>query len=130
MDYLTQLQIDWYTFTRNTQKLISFLESPSYKVRRLVASKLGQLEDVKAIPFLLKKANDPAIFVAETVLYAIKVIAKANNYRVDLAMHRKKLEERKAEIRPFRFLNDFKFEKKTRIPSIKDLMRKHSVKYG
>ena len=125
MDFLTQLKIDWYSFTKNTMKLTLFLDSNSYKVRRLAASKLAQLEDMKALPFLLQKVDDPVILVGETILYAIKVIAKANNYSIDLKPYRQKLEERKAEIRPFRLLNDFKFEKNTQVPSKKDLMRCH-----
>ncbi len=111
MKTFQKLQFHYYMFTQNTLQLVNFLHSPSYKIRRLTALKLGQLKDINAIPFLLKKLNDPVLKVAETALYAIEVIAKANSYPIDLQEKKQVLKKRKEAIRKFRLLENFKFEK-------------------
>lgn len=113
MKTIPKLQFHYYVFTQNTPQLVSFLQSPSYKIRRLTAVKLGQLKDINAIPFLLKTLNDPVLKVAETALYAIEAIAKANSYPIDLQGKRQVLKERKKVLRKLRLLEDFKFEKES-----------------
>jgi len=124
MNRLTKLQFRWYLFTQNIPQLATFLKSPSYKVRRLTASKMGQLENVETIPFLKRILDDPALKVAETALYAIEVTAKANDYPIDLQEEKRRLEERKKAIPDYRRMANFKFEKQSWIPIIKEKLKK------
>ncbi|MGB0929557.1 MAG: HEAT repeat domain-containing protein [Chitinophagales bacterium] len=130
MKTFQKLQFHYYVFTQNTPQLVSFLQSPSYKIRRLTAIKLGQLKDINAIPFLLKKLNDPVLKVAETALYAIEVIAKANNYPIDLQKKKQILKERKAFIYSYCGMADFKFAKESWIPIIKEKLKKPIFRFG
>lgn len=123
MNLLTKLKIDWYFFTKNTSQLVTFLQFPSYKARRLTAAKLGQLKDINALPFLLKSLDDAALKVAETALYAIETIANANNYSIGLQKKKQVLKERKEAIRELRLLKSFKFGKSSRVPDKKELMK-------
>ena len=130
MKTLQKIQFHYYVITQNTTQLVLFLQSPSYKVRRLTAAKLGQLKDINAIPFLLQKINDPVLKVAETAMYAIEVIAKANNYPIDLQKKKQILKERKkAYATYYRRMSDFKLNKRSWIPTIKELLKK-PIAYG
>ncbi|MFK7905401.1 MAG: hypothetical protein AB8B69_09765 [Chitinophagales bacterium] len=105
--------------------MVTFLQFPSYKARRLTAAKLGQLKDINALPFLLKSLDDAVLKVAETALYAIETIAHANNYSIDLQKKKQVLKKRKEAICKLRLLKNFKFGKSSRVPDKKELMNSH-----
>jgi len=130
MNRLAKLQFRWYLFTQNIPQLATFLQSPSYKIRRLTASKMGQLKDVETIPFLKRILDDPALKVAETALYAIEVTAKSKQYSIDLQPYKQRLKERKSAIPDYRRMADFKFEKQSWIPIIKEKLKQPIFRFG
>lgn len=129
MNRLTKLQFRWCVFTKNIPQLATFLKSPSYKTRRLAACELGKLKNVKAIPFLKRILDDPALKVAETALCAIETIANANNYSIGLQKKKQILKERKEAIRKLRLLKNFKFDNPSRVPDKKELMRSNHRRF-
>lgn len=129
MNRLTQLQFRWYLLTENIPQLATFLQSSSYKVRRLTALKMGGLKNIETIPFLKRILDDPALKVAETALYAIEVTAKSKQYSIDLQPYKQRLEERKKAIPDYQRMADFKFEKQSWIPIIKEKL-KQPIAYG
>ncbi|MEZ4886826.1 MAG: HEAT repeat domain-containing protein [Chitinophagales bacterium] len=130
MNTFSKLQFRWYLFNKNIPQLATFLQSPSYKNRRLAALKLGQLKDITAIPFLKQKLDDPVLKVAETALYAIEVISTFNDYPIDLQEYKYTLKQRKKDLAySYHRMEDFKFQKESWIPTIKQLLKK-PIAYG